>query len=87
MDGVLVVRNRAVQGGSSRLPADREACRGLKLEVRDSADGVEGVKRGFAEFDLVLRVRPTRRTLSARIQKEIEQIEKADRQLRAPTGG
>ena len=48
-----------------------EKLAGAKLDVRDSAEGVEGVKRGFPEFDLILRVSAAQADAQrARIQKE-----------------
>ena len=49
-------------------------------------DGVEGVKRGFPEFDLIIRVSAAQAEAQrSRIQKEIDQIQKviasSERQL------
>ncbi len=33
-----------------------EKLAGARLDVRHSAEGAEGVKRGFPEFDLIMRV-------------------------------
>jgi valyl-tRNA synthetase len=85
MDGVLVVRAAASAMLDGQL-AGIERIAGAKLEVRTSADGVEGVKRGFPEFDLILRVSASQAEAQrTRIQKEVEQLEKviasSERQL------
>jgi valyl-tRNA synthetase len=63
-----------------------EKLAGAKLEVRESAEGIEGVKRGFPEFDLIIQVSVGQAEAQRnRIQKEIEQLEKviasSERQL------
>jgi valyl-tRNA synthetase len=85
MDGVLVVREPAGAMVNEML-GSIEKLAGVKLDVRTSAEGVEGVKRGFAEFDLILRVSAAQAEAQhTRIQKEIEQLEKviasSERQL------
>jgi valyl-tRNA synthetase len=85
MEGVLVVRECARHMVEEQL-AGIEKLAGAKLDVRHSADGVEGVKRGFPEFDLILRVSAAQAEAQrVRIQKEIDQLEKvitsSERQL------
>jgi valyl-tRNA synthetase len=85
MDGVLVVREPARAMVDGQL-AGIERIAGVKLEVRAVDDGVEGVKRGFAEFDLIIRVSASQAEAQrTRIQKEVEQLEKviasSERQL------
>jgi valyl-tRNA synthetase len=85
MDGVLVVREPARDMVEEQI-AGIERLAGAKLEVRHSAEGVEGVKRGFAEFDLIIRVSGAQiEAQRARIQKEMDQLTKviasSERQL------
>ena len=85
MDGVLVIRECARAMVDEQL-AGIEKLAGAKLDVRHSAEGVEGVKRGFPEFDLILRVSAAQAEAQrARIQKEVDQLEKviasSERQL------
>jgi valyl-tRNA synthetase len=85
MDGVLVVREPAREMVNEQLAGIEKLC-GAKLEVRTSAEDIEGVKRGFPEFDLIVRVSATQAEAQrARITKEIEQLEKviasSERQL------
>ncbi|HYP08271.1 MAG TPA: valine--tRNA ligase, partial [Bryobacteraceae bacterium] len=75
MDGVLVVREPARSMLDGQL-AGIERIAGAKLDVRASDEGVDGVKRGFPEFDLIIRVSASQAEAQrSRIQKEIEQLE------------
>jgi valyl-tRNA synthetase len=85
MDGVLVVRQPA-QAMVHEMLSGIERLAGAKLEVRDTAEGLEGVKRGFPEFDLIIRVSAAQAEAQrSRIQKEIDQLQKviasSERQL------
>jgi valyl-tRNA synthetase len=85
MEGVLVVREPARAMVDGQL-AGIERIAGVKLDVRTSDEGVDGVKRGFPAFDLILRVSASQAEAQrTRIQKEIEQLEKviasSERQL------
>jgi valyl-tRNA synthetase len=85
MEGVLVVREPARAMVAEQL-AGIERIAGAKLDVRQSADGVDGVKRGFPEFDLIVRVSAAQAEAQRlRIQKESEQLQKviasSERQL------
>jgi valyl-tRNA synthetase len=96
IEGILVVREPARSMVDEQLPGIEKLC-GAKLDVRTSAEGIEGVKRGFPEFDLIVRVSAAQADAQrSRIQKESEQLEKviasSERQLgddkfinRAPT--
>ena len=85
MEGVLVVREPARAMVDEQLAGIERLC-GAKLEVRPSAGDIEGVKRGFPEFDLIVRVSAAQAEAQrSRIQKETEQLEKviasSERQL------
>jgi valyl-tRNA synthetase len=85
MEGVLVVREPARAMVDEQLAGIERLC-GAKLEVRTSAGDLEGVKRGFPEFDLIVRVSAAQAEAQrSRIQKETEQLEKviasSERQL------
>jgi valyl-tRNA synthetase len=85
IDGVLVVRESACAMVAEQL-SGIERLAGAKLEVRTKAAGVDGIKRGFPEFDLIVRVSAQQAEVQrTRIQKEIEQLEKviasSERQL------
>ena len=85
MDGVLVMREPARAMWTSSSPESRDsAARSSKCGL--AADGIEGVKRGFPEFDLIVRVSAAQAEVAAtRIRKESEQLEKviasSERQL------
>jgi valyl-tRNA synthetase len=85
MEGVLVVREPAREMVDEQLAGIEKLC-GARLEVRRSSDGVEGVKRGFPEFDLIIRVSAAQAEAQhSRILKDIEQLDKviasSERQL------
>ena len=85
MDGVLVVREPARSMLDGQL-AGIERIAGVKLDVRTSENGIDGVKRGFPEFDLIIQVSASQAEAQrTRIQKEVEQLEKviasSERQL------
>ena len=85
MDGVLVVGDRA-RAVVEEQRAGIEKLAGAKLDVRSTGEGIEGVKRGFREFDLILRVSAAQAEAQrARIQKEIDGLVKviasSERQL------
>jgi valyl-tRNA synthetase len=85
VDAVLVVREPARVVADSQTAAI-EKLGGLRLKQAESAEGIAGVKRSFAEFDLVISVSAEQAAAhDARVQKEIAQLEKlianSERQL------
>jgi valyl-tRNA synthetase len=85
LDGVLVVREPARHVADTQTAAV-ERLSNVKLEVRNSANGVTGVKRSVPEFDLILKVSAEQAaTQRARVEKEIANLRKviasSERQL------
>ena len=85
MEAVLVAREPARAMVDEQLAGIERLC-GAKLELRTTADGIDGVKRGFPEFDLIVRVSAAQAEAQrSRIRKESEQLEKvianSERQL------
>jgi valyl-tRNA synthetase len=85
LDAVLVAREPARHLAATESGAI-ERLAGVRLEVRQSLEGVEGVKRSTPEFDLVIRVSAEQAAAQrARVHKEIQQLEKlianSERQL------
>jgi valyl-tRNA synthetase len=85
LDAVLVAREPAKHlAATESLAIERLA--GVRLELRESLDGVDGVKRSTPEFDLLVRVSAEQAAAQrARVQKEIDRLEKlianSERQL------
>jgi valyl-tRNA synthetase len=76
IDGILVVREPAREIVDQQI-SGIERLAGAKLQIETTADSVEGVKRGFPEFDLIIRVSTSQAEAQRqRIQKEIAQLEK-----------
>ncbi|HYP14948.1 MAG TPA: class I tRNA ligase family protein, partial [Bryobacteraceae bacterium] len=96
VQGVLCLAGPASNLGSTQL-ASIDRLTNSKLEVRDSASDVDGVKRSSPQFDLIFKVSAEQAAAQrARVMKEMEGLQKvianSERQLsddkfvsRAPT--
>jgi valyl-tRNA synthetase len=85
LDGVLIVREPARNVADTQTAAI-ERLSNVKLEVRNSPNGVTGVKRSSPEFDLILKVSSEQAAAQrVRIEKEIANLRKviagSERQL------
>jgi valyl-tRNA synthetase len=73
---ILVTREPARAVAAAQVPAI-ERLANVKLEIRSDLNGEEGMKRSSPQFDLIIKVSAEQAAAQrARMQKEIEQLEK-----------